>query len=57
MRWITRENIKVDRVAGSWLIAQFVDKDAEFLFVRPRALGFERSRKGSRRWAFRTKNA
>ena len=33
MRWITRENIKVDRVACPWLIKRFVDHDAEFLFV------------------------
>jgi hypothetical protein len=33
MRWITRENIKVDRVACPWLIKRFVDRDAEFLFV------------------------
>ena len=33
MRWITRERVKVDRVACPWLIKKFVDKDAEFLFV------------------------
>jgi len=33
MRWITRENIKVDRVACPWLIQRFVDRHAEFLFV------------------------
>jgi len=33
MRWITRENIKVDRVACPWLIKRFIDADAEFLFV------------------------
>ena len=33
MRWITRENIKVDRVACPWLIQRFVDPQAEFLFV------------------------
>lgn len=33
MRWVTRENIKVDRVACPWLIKRFVDQDAEFLFV------------------------
>jgi hypothetical protein len=33
MRWITRENVKVDRVACPWLITRFVDPDAEFLFV------------------------
>lgn len=33
MKWITRENIKVDRVACPWLIRRFVDPEAEFLFV------------------------
>lgn len=33
MRWITRKNVKVDRVACPWLITRFVDPDAEFLFV------------------------
>lgn len=33
MRWVTRANVKVDRVACPWLIRTFVDPDAEFLFV------------------------
>jgi hypothetical protein len=33
MRWITRQNIKVDRVACPWLITRFLDPQAEFLFV------------------------
>jgi hypothetical protein len=33
MKWITRSNVKVDRVACPWLIRRFVDPDAEFLFV------------------------
>jgi hypothetical protein len=33
MKWITRENVKVDRVACPWLIRRFVDAEAEFLFV------------------------
>jgi len=33
MKWITRKNVKVDRVACPWLIRRFVDKDAEFVFV------------------------
>jgi len=33
MKWITREGVKVDRVACPWLIRRFVDRDAEFLFV------------------------
>jgi hypothetical protein len=33
MKWITREKVKVDRVASPWLIKKFVDQDAEFIFV------------------------
>src|SRR5436309_6836853 len=33
MKWITREKVKVDRVACPWLIRKFVDKDAEFIFA------------------------
>jgi hypothetical protein len=33
MKWITRERIKVDRVACPWLIRHFVDPEAEFLFL------------------------
>ncbi len=33
MKWITREKVKVDRVACPWLIRKFVDREAEFLFV------------------------
>jgi hypothetical protein len=38
MKWITRKNIKVDRVACPWLIRRFVDSDAEFLFVKEEEL-------------------
>lgn len=33
MKWITREHVKVDRVACPWLIKRFVDAQAELLFV------------------------
>ena len=33
MKWVTREHVKVDRVACPWLIKKFVDPDAEFLFL------------------------
>ncbi len=33
MKWITRERPKIDRVACPWLVARFIDKDAEFLYV------------------------
>ncbi|MEZ4425427.1 MAG: chromate resistance protein [Gemmatimonadota bacterium] len=35
MKWVTRERVKVDRVACPWLIRKFVDPDAEFLFEAP----------------------
>jgi hypothetical protein len=43
MKWITREHVKVDRVACPWLIRKFVDPEAEFLFV-PAARVMEISR-------------
>ena len=33
MKWVTREKVKVDRVACPWLIRRFIDPQAEFLFV------------------------
>lgn len=35
-RWVTRERPKIDRIACPWLIARFVDKAAEFLYVPPK---------------------
>jgi hypothetical protein len=33
MKWITRERPKIDRIACPWLIARFIDKTPEFLYV------------------------
>ena len=33
MKWVTRKNANVDRVACPWLIRRFVDAEAEFLYV------------------------
>ena len=30
MKWITRSHVHVDRVACPWLIARFIDSEAEF---------------------------
>ena len=38
MKWITRKNIMVDRVACPWLIRRFLDRDAQFLFAEEKAL-------------------
>jgi hypothetical protein len=35
MKWVTRKGAKVDRIACPWLIKNFIDKNAEFLFVPP----------------------
>ena len=33
MKWVTRERPKIDRIACPWLVARFVDREPEFLFV------------------------
>ena len=33
MKWITRERPRIDRVACPWLVARFIDKEPEFLYV------------------------
>ena len=35
MRFVTRKNAAVDRIACPWLIRRFIDKEAEFLYVDP----------------------
>jgi hypothetical protein len=40
MKWITRERPKIDRIACPWLIKNFVDKEAEFMYV-PKEKVFE----------------
>jgi hypothetical protein len=33
MKWITRQRIQVNRTATCWLIARFIDREAEFFFA------------------------
>jgi len=33
MKWITRQQPKIDRIACPWLITRFIDDEAEFLYV------------------------
>jgi hypothetical protein len=47
MKWITRKDVKVDRVACPWLIKRFVDPHAEFLFVEEKDLLDESRRQGA----------
>jgi len=39
MKWITRERPKIDRIACPWLIKNFVDREANFVYV-PKELVF-----------------
>jgi hypothetical protein len=34
MKWITRERPKIDRIACPWLVARFIDRSPEFLYVK-----------------------
>lgn len=43
MKWITRERPKIDRIACPWLIKNFVDPEAEFIYV-PRDQVFEKAK-------------
>jgi len=47
MNWITRERVKVDRVACPWLIRRFVDREAEFHFVSADRVAGEAERLGA----------
>jgi hypothetical protein len=43
MKWITRERPKIDRIACPWLIKNFVDKEAEFIYI-PKEQVFEKAK-------------
>jgi hypothetical protein len=34
LKWITWENVGVDRIASAWLIRKKIDPDAEFVFIK-----------------------
>jgi hypothetical protein len=43
MKWITREHPKIDRIACPWLIKNFIDHEAEFIYV-PKQQVFEKAK-------------
>jgi hypothetical protein len=47
MKWITRQDVKVDRVACPWLIKRFIDPKAEFLFVDEKDLVEKANQEGA----------
>jgi len=48
MQWVTRKQIRVNRVATAWLICRFIDPHAEFLFVEPDQVAEVQSRQGAK---------
>jgi hypothetical protein len=47
MKWITREHPKIDRIACPWLVARFIDKAPEFLYVPADKVHSEAQRTGA----------
>jgi hypothetical protein len=47
VKLITREHVKIDRVAGPWLIKKFIDPNAEFHFVAADQVMLEAQRLGA----------
>ena len=48
MKWVTRKNIRVNRVATAWLIRRFIDPQAEFIFVEPTAVAQVQQAQGAK---------
>jgi len=47
MKWVTRERPKIDRIACPWLVARFIDREPEFLFVPADRVMSEAQRTGA----------
>ena len=48
MQWVTRKQIRVNRVATAWLIRRFIDPQAKFIFVEPDAVAQVQREQGAR---------
>ena len=48
MKWVTRERPKTDRIACPWLIKNFIDPEAEFLYVPAEQVLDVAAREGAR---------
>jgi hypothetical protein len=47
MKWVTRKNASVDRIACPWLVKRFIDPDAEFLYVPAQEVSAVAEREGA----------
>lgn len=48
MKWVTRKNIRVNRVATAWLIRRSIDPQAEFIFVEPEQVAGVQTQQGAK---------
>ena len=48
MKWVTRKQIRVNRVATAWLIRRFIDPQAEFIFVEPDQVAEMQTQQGAK---------
>ena len=48
MKWVTRNQIRVNRVATAWLIRRFIDAQAEFFFVEPDQVAEMQTQQGAK---------
>ena len=48
MKWVTRKQIRVNRVATAWLIRRFIDRQAEFIFVEPEEVAQVQTQQGAK---------
>jgi hypothetical protein len=48
MKWVTRKQIRVNRVATAWLIGRFIDPHAEFIFVEPEEVAALQTRENAK---------
>jgi len=48
MKWVTRKQIRVNRVATAWLIRRFIDRQAEFIFVEPNEVAAIQARENAK---------
>jgi hypothetical protein len=48
MQWVTRKQIRVNRVATAWLIRRFFDPQAQFIFVEPDQVAEVQTRQGAK---------
>jgi hypothetical protein len=47
MKWVTRRNARVNRIATAWLVRRFIDEQPVFLFVEPEQVAVVQDEQGA----------